>query len=529
MLKRLALAVAVLGMVSGMWALPAFTQQIPKDTLVVGVDTGIIVDLEPARAYEDITNLVIYQVYDNLVNFQDTFDVIRPDMAESWEASADGLTWTFHLRKGVKFHSGNEVTADAVVYSFTRALALNFAPIWILSQYVPTADDIKKIDKYTVTITTKVPLSEGLMGAILGVQGIGAVIDPAVVAAHKTADDPWANKWLQFHDAGSGPYELTQWSPNDRVVMTRFDDYWAGPAKTKNLIFLDIPERAQQRLALESGTIDIALNLLPEAISELKKEAGFAVYEIPAWSITYLAMNAGQKPFDNPLVRKAVKYAINYDAIVNGIMKGAAVVGQTFIPVGIPGHLDATPYHHDVAKAKELLAEAGYPNGFTTQIICQPTSPRRDIAIEIQQDLAQVGIKAEITQLISAQMYTLYRAQQQAMIVAGWGVDYGHGDSLVKPFAHCCSTGADAPVRQLAWRNMYSNCQLTALVDKTETVLDESKKLDMYKQIQQVILDDGPYAILFYPLNQYAASNSVKGFVPMNSISYIQFRGVYKE
>jgi len=525
MVKKLILC----GIFVAMFAAPLWGQGIPKDTLVVGIDTGIIVDLEPARAYEDVTNLAIEQLYDNLVDFEGTFEVIKPALAESWEASADGLTWTFHLRKGVKFHSGNEVTADAVVFSLTRALTLNFAPIWMLEQYVPSSDNVKKVDDYTVAITTNVPLSEGLMGAIMGVQGICAIVDPSVVEAHKTADDPWANKWLQFHDAGSGPYKLVEWSPNDRVVFERFDDYWDGPAKTKNLIFLDIPERAQQRLALESGTIDLAWNLLPEAVDELKNESGITVYETPAWSITYVAMNCGKKPFDNPLVRKAIKYAIDYNAIINGIMKGAAVVGQTFIPVGIPGHLDATPYHKDVQKAKDLLAQAGYPDGFETQILCQPTSPRRDIATQVQQDLAAVGIKAEVVQLVSAQMYTLYRAQKHYMIVAGWGVDYAHGDSLVKPFAHCCSTGSDAPVRQLAWRNMYSNCELTALVDETEKVLDEAKKLEMYKQIQQTILDDGPYAILYYPLNQYAARDNVKGFVPMNNNSYTEFWGVYKE
>jgi peptide/nickel transport system substrate-binding protein len=525
MLKRLLLWGALVGLL----AVPVLGQAIPKDTLVIGADTGIIVDLDPARAYEVFTNTVIEQLYDNLVDFEGTFEVIKPALAESWEASADGMTWTFHLRQGVKFHSGNEVNADAVVFSFTRALALNFAPIWMLDQYVPSADNVKKIDEYTVAITTKVALSEGLMGAIMGVQGICAIIDPSVVEAHKTAEDPWAYKWLQFHDAGSGPYGLVEWSPNDRVVLEGFDAYWDGAPKTKNVIVIDIPERAQQRLALENGTVDIAWDLLPEAMDELRDRDGFTLYESPGWSITYLCMNVGKEPFDNPLVRKAIKYAIDYDAIVNGIMKGAAIIGETFIPVGIPGHLEATPYHKDVEKAKQLLADAGYPDGFTTQIICQPTSPRKDIATQVQQDLAEVGIKADLVQLISAQMYELYRGQEHYLLVAGWGVDYGHGDSLVKPFAHCCSTGDDAPVRQLAWRNMYSNCDLTALVDKTETELDEAKKLEMYEQIQQVILDDGPFAIMFYPLNQIASLDTVKGFVMMNSTSYIELCGVYKE
>jgi len=521
--------VILCGVVFGLLALPALGQAIPKDTLVIGADLGIIVDLDPARVYETTTNLVIEQFYDNLVDFEGTFEVIKPALAERWEALEDGLTWRFYLRRGVKFHSGNEVNADAVVFSFTRALTLDFAPIWMLDQYVPTADNVKKVDDYTVDVTFSAMLSEGLMAAIMGVQGICAVIDPAVVEEHKTEDDPWAYKWLQFHDAGSGPYKLIEWLPNDRVILEGFDEYWDGAPKTKNLIFLGIPERAQQRLALENGTIDLAWDLLPEAIDEFRTIEGFTVVEVPSWGITYVAMNCGMEPFDDPLVRQAIKYAIDYHAIIEGIMKGAAVVGQTFIPTGIPGHLEAAPYHKDIEKAKDLLAQAGYPDGFSTQIMCQPTSPRRDIAVQVQQDLAEVGIEAEITQLISAQMYTLYRAQSHFIIVAGWGVDYAHGDSLAKPFAHCCSTGADAPVRQLAWRNMYSNCELTALVDASETELDEAKRLEMYEEIQQVILDDGPFAITHYPLNQYAVPNYLKGFVAMYSDSYTEFCGVYKE
>ncbi|MEE9541974.1 MAG: ABC transporter substrate-binding protein, partial [Candidatus Bipolaricaulota bacterium] len=199
MFKRMVVIAAFLALV----VMPVWGQAIPRDTLVIGADLGIIVDLDPSRVYETTTNLVIEQFYDNLVDFEGTFEVVKPALAERWEALEDGLTWRFYLRRGVKFHSGNEVNADAVVFSFTRALALDFAPIWMLDQYVPTADNVKKVDDYTVDVTFSVPLSEGLMAAIMGVQGICAVIDPAVVEEHKTEDDPWAYKWLQFHDAGS--------------------------------------------------------------------------------------------------------------------------------------------------------------------------------------------------------------------------------------------------------------------------------------------------------------------------------------
>ena len=216
----------------------------PKDTLVIGARTDIIVDLDPARTYEVFTNLVIEQYYDALVNItvENGEVVARPGLAEAWEVSDDGMTWTFHLRRGAKFHSGNEVTADAVVYSFHRSLALNFAPIWILSQYVPEPEMVQKVDDYTVTITTTEPVAELIIASVVGFQGICSIVDPEVVEAHATADDPWANQWLKENDAGSGPFILREWSPNERIVLERFDDYWRGPAMVKRIVIQDIPE-----------------------------------------------------------------------------------------------------------------------------------------------------------------------------------------------------------------------------------------------------------------------------------------------
>jgi len=525
MMKKLVLVEILLGM----FLAPAWAQGIPKDTLVVGIDIAQFVDFEPARVTGFTPLLAMEQLYNRLVNFRGRAFEPTPSLAKSWEVSADGLTWTFHLRRGVKFHSGNEVNADAVVFSLTRSLSLDFPPVWALKQYVPEPGNIKKIDDYTVAITTVIPLSEYLMESIMGILGVCAVVDPSVIEAHKTADDPWAHNWLKFHDAGSGPYKLVEWVPNDRIVFERFDDYWEGPAKTKKLIFLNIEERAQQALALKNGVIDLAWDLLPSAINEFKKLPGFKVCSIPAWKVFYVGMNVSKKPLGNPLVRKAIKYAIDYDAIVNGILEGAAVAGQTVVPVGMPGHVDATPYHKDIQKAKALLAQAGYPNGFETEIACEPFSPRREIATQIQQDLSAVGIKVKIVQLSSAQLFSLYRGQKLTMIPCEWGAGYPDPEAFVVPFAHCCSTGPDAPVRQLAWRNMYSNCELTALVDKARSTVDEEKRLEMYKQIQLELLEDGPYAVLYYPVYQYAMRENVKGFVPMHVAYYVEFWSVYKE
>ncbi|MBC7093494.1 hypothetical protein H5T53_05780 [Candidatus Bipolaricaulota bacterium] len=207
-MRRIA-AVCVLGLIVGGlagWAVP------PRDMLIVGARTDIIVDLDPARTYEVFTNLIIEQYYDALVNIviAEGEVVARPGLAVSWEVSSDGLTWTFHLRRGAKFHSGREVTADDVVYSFHRSLSLNFAPIWILSQYVPSKDMIAKVDDYTVAITTKEPVAELIIASVIGFQGICSILDRELVQAHATEADPWANEWLKTNDAGSGPFILVE-------------------------------------------------------------------------------------------------------------------------------------------------------------------------------------------------------------------------------------------------------------------------------------------------------------------------------
>ncbi len=508
----------------GVFAVP------PKDTLIIGARTDIIVDLDPARTYEVFTNLIIEQYYDALVNIVMEGEEVaaKPGLAQSWEVSEDGLTWTFYLRRGAKFHSGREVTAVDVIYSFTRSLSLNFAPIWILSQYVPKPEMIQMIDDYTVSITTNRPVAALTIGSVVGFQGICSIVDSELVKAHATAADPWANEWLKTNDAGSGPFILVEWSPNERIVLDRFDDYWAGPAGVKKIIFIDIPEPAAQKLALDRGDIDIAWDLLPEQVDLYRGAAGFTVVEGPAWSIEYLAMNAGKPPFDNPLVREAIRWAIDYDAIIYGIQKGAAIPGQTIIPKGMFGHLDEAPFHKDVEKAKALLAEAGYPEGFEVEMLSS-THPRRvAIATQVQADLAQIGIKVNITQMVSAQFFELYRAQKHAFLVAGWGVDYADPDALAKPFAHCCTTGPEAPVRQLAWRNMYADCETTALVEAAAKEQDSEQRRAMYEEIQRRILHNGPYVILYYPLSQVVTRDVVKGLVLNPMLSFTEFWPVVK-
>ncbi len=505
--------------------------QVPKNMLIIGMSHEPIIDFAPARVYEFEGGFVLEQTYDQLVNFvggKDAFERIKPGLAESWEVSKDGLTWTFHIRKNAKFHSGNPVNADAVVFSLRRALKRHEPPIWITEQFVPKPEMIQKIDEYTVTITTNQPLGDMLIASVFGYQGIASILDPAVVKKHATADDPYAVEWLKQHDAGSGPYILKEWAKRDRIVLEAFPDYWRGKPPLKQIIIKDLPEPTAQKLALIKGDIDIAWNLLPEMINALRGEAGISLIETPTFYYHYGAMNLGYKPFSNMKVRQAVRYAIDYDAITKGIMAGAALKCHTIMPVGMFSHLDLL-YHKDIDKAKQLMKEAGYEDGFKVELLTRTDLPYTDIAAQVKEDLKKINIDVKVSAMVYAELLKLYRAQKTQMVLVRWGVDYADPSGQAAPFGHCKTSGPEAKVRQIAWRNMYCPSGVSDWVEQAAGEKDTEKRENLYKAIQAIVLEEGPYIMLHNPLRQVAMKGIVKGLEIPPMWYYTELFSVSKE
>jgi len=503
--------------------------QIPKDTLVIGMSHEPIIDFAPARVYEFEGGFVLEQVYDQLVNFVGgvhAFEKIEPGLAESWKVSPDGLTWTFHIRRNAQFHSGNPVNADAVVFSLRRALARHEPPIWITEQFVDKPEMIQKVGDYAVAITTNQPLGEMLVAAVFGYQGIGSILDPAVVEEHATADDPHAVNWLAEHDAGSGPFILKDWQKRDRIVLEAFPGYWGGAPAIKTVILKDLPEPTAQKLALEKGDIDIAWNLLPEMITDLKGKSGIAILETPTFSFHYAAMNVGYEPFSDVRVRQAVRWAIDYDAITEGIMAGAALKCHVIMPVGMFSHYDLT-YHQDVKKAKQLMKEAGYEAGFEVEVLTRTDPPYPDISAQVKEDLKKINIDAKVTAMVYSELLKIYRAQQHQMVLIRWGVDYADPSAQAAPFAHCRTTGPEAEVRQIAWRNMYVS-GVTDWVEQAAGEKDARKREVMYKAIQGVVLEEGPYVIFHNPIIQVATRDVVQGLQVPPMWYYTELRSISK-
>ncbi len=500
------------------WAGPA-PSRVPSNVLVIGQIISDSVSLDPAQAFEFTSVWADAQIYDTLVDFSRDFTRAVPKLAESWTVSPDGKTYTFKLRSGVKFHSGNTVDAKAVEFSTRRVFALKLTPAFIVTDFINSPGDVAAIASDRVRVTFKQSMPEVLMASVLA-NPVTSVVDPAVVQRNAATDDPMANKWLSDHDAGSGPFKLIGWSRNLKIELQAFDEYWRGRPRMGRIFIQEMPEATAQMLALQRGDIDVAMRLLPGQIKELAGQAGFVVKSTPTFTLRYLGMNVGYAPFANKSVRNAVKWAIDYDAIKR-IWEDAIEVGQTIVPARMFGYLPETPYRKNVDRARTLMREGGFERGFKAELLVgiEPVLP--DVAAKIKEDLAAIGIDVEVRQLRSAELTGIYRAQRHQMVIARWGADYPDPDNLAKAFA-------DFDVKQLAWRNQWDYA-VKRMVQQAVAELDRAKREALYKEIQRIVLDEGPFVVFAYPLRQFAMRTNVKGLDPSPLYETFELFGAFKE
>ncbi len=502
---------------------PTVGAPVDVNTLVVGMNTGILITLDPAVVYEVEGAVIVDQLYDKLVEMElrdGKIDIV-PKVAESWKVAEDGVTWTFAIRKGMTFPSGRSVDAHAVVFSLKRAVQLNKTPVWLLNQLgftKETADKtIRALDDYTVQLVLSERFAPSLVLSILAFP-ITGVVDPSVVEQH-LREGELGSDWLKDHSAGSGPYVLTRWERNEVVDMVANVKYWRGISAVKRILIRDIPEPSAQRIAVERGDIDVAWNLSPQMRQEIRtqKTPGLVIVGVPGHGLEYVGMNTKYEPLAKEQVREAVRWAIDYDAIHRDILQGEALKLQAFIPKGYLGYNPATPFKQNLDRARALLREGGYPNGFDVELVTSSGhATRGDIAQIIQSNLAQVGIRVKITLMVSGPMYQKYREQGLQMILAGWGVDYPDPDALAKPFA-------DGTIKQLAWRNAWQDKRATELTRQAMLERDPRKRVALYEELTNLVMHKGPFAILYQPTNNWAIRTWVKGFEDAAAIGTMHF------
>ncbi len=504
----------------------------PDDTFVMAKDISDIITMDPAEVFELTTGEIIANIYDRIMMFEpENLQELVGGVAESWEVSADGKTITFKIRPGLKFHSGNPVTAEDVAWSLQRVVKLNKTPAFIITQFGWTPDNVdglvKAIDDSHVSITITEDFSPGLVLNAMSA-GIASVVDKKLVMSHEK-DGDLGYDWLKSNSAGSGAFSLKTWKANEIVTLEANPDYRHGEPGMQRVILRHVAEPSSQRLLLEKGDIDMARNLTPDQIKGVQSNSDIRIDGYPKGTIVYMAANGSHPILGKGEVVLAMRYLIDYEAMANSFLAGQFVVHQAFWPGGLWAALENKPYRQEVSKAKALLRQAGHKDGFDVTIHTLTASPFPEIAQSVQADLAKGGIRANIVTLEGKTLWPKYRAREHDIILARWSPDYVDPHSNADAFAHNPDNRPEAKLTGvLAWRNAWADPDSNALAVKARNELDLGQRKKQYLQLQEMLQQRGPYVIMFQQNEQVARRKNLRGFVSGSNFDLVFYRNVIK-
>jgi peptide/nickel transport system substrate-binding protein len=494
-------------------------------TLVIDRDTSDLISLDPAVLYEFSAVFATHNVYETLVKFEGTdLTTPKPGLATSWDIKDSGSNWdlTFKLKSGVKFASGNPLTADDVVYSVQRAIKLNKSPAFLYTDIAGLkSESIKASDPTTVVVTMPKTSSTQTFLIILTFT-IGGVVDSKELKTKETAGD-FGSAYLLDHSAGSGPFSVDHWTKNTEVLLKANPNYGGTKPSLSAVLFKHVPEPTNQQFALEKGDIDIANDLGSEQIAALQGKAGVTTTSADSLLLVYVGMNAMFKPLDNVKVREALRTAVDYDGIVKNLLKGNGKKVQGIVPKGLAGYNEATPFQADVARAKSLLQEAGQANITLEFLVPTGSAPGgvawSDLAAKLKSDWAAIGVTVNIKQTTTAELLATYRAQKGQLVMINWGPDYPDPGANVNPFT-------DYKAKSIAFRNGWDD-PIATKAHEAELISDPAKRVAAYKEITDYVLHNGPYVVLYQPAELFGLRSNVKGF-NWSSIGWAELASVTK-
>ncbi len=465
----------------------------PADQIVIGNNLNTIISLDPGAVTGPESREVLTNVYDFLVEV-DPVDplIIKPGVAESWTIAEDGSTITFKLRNDIKFHSGNPLTAKDFVWGLQRALAMNLNQATAWKSYGFTLDNlaiaVTTPDDYTLVLNLPVPTDPKLIVYLVASNTVAAFVDSVEAMKHEV-DGDYAAAWLTSNSAGSGPFTLSRWDANDVVILDRFDGYWRTPATLRRVIFRNMPESQAQRFAIEKGDIDVAVGMSVPDITALQSNSEITIQSSNGSNYYYLAVNMQDERYSSRLVRLALRHLIDYENINKIIMPFYGVYHQRPIRIGEVGSLPDPGYKLNVTYAKQLLSEAGYPDGFETTMLVLSNTPWIGVGTSIQATLALAGIKANIVQGGSDQVYGPMSARNFEMVVGRGGG--GGGDGAPDPFGSLRSSvynpdnSDEAKLTSYAgWRTSFYDEAINELIEAAVLERDANKQREMYEAVQ---------------------------------------------
>ena len=500
-----------------------FAQKAVKGGTLIWGRGGDSVTLDLAQATDGESIKGGIQVLENLVIFAKDSMNVEPQLATSWEVSKDGLVWTFKLRKGVKFHDGTPFNANAVKVSFERVIDKNH-PFYKYGTWrypalgLGPVKEVKVIDDYTVALRTEKPYAPLVANLALW---LCPILSPAAIEKYK--EDIGRNP------VGTGPYKFVKWVKDDQILLERNDDYWGEKSHLDRIILKSIPEVSARFMALQSGAIDIADDLDPDSIEMAKKNPNFAVIERPSVNIGYLALNTKRPIVNNKLVRQAISHAIDKQTIIKTIFRGLAIPATNPFPPSMWGYnYKIKDYEYSVQKAKDLLAKAGYPNGFNIELWAMPVSrgympePVKTAEL-IQGYLAAVGINAKIVRHEWGVYLDKTAKGEHDLCMLGWLGGNADPDNFL--YGLLSADVTKPPAANIAF---WENAEFTKLVKDAQSMFDKAKRASNYLRAQEIFHEEAPWVPLVHSTIVRIYNKKLHD-VPLRPNGLNSFQMVWKE
>jgi ABC-type transport system substrate-binding protein len=478
--------------------------------VLVFARSGDSVGLDPARETDGESFYGSTQIFDTLVEFTPGTTAVQPALAEKWEVSDDGLEFTFYLRKGVKFHDGTDFNADAVKFSFDRQFVeshpyFEMGPwkYWGYMDMSSIVDSIEVVDDYTVKFYLQKVEAPFLANLAMD---FAAIVSPAAVEKFG-AEFP-------SNPVGTGPFTFASWKKDDSIVLNGNKDYWGEGPYLDRLIIRVIPDATARYLALKNGEVDVIDFPSADDLELMAEDANIELIQQPGLNVGYIAMNCEKEPFDNKLVRQAMNYAVDRQAIIDAVYGSAGQVAKNPIPPTMWSYNDdIVPYPYDPEKAKALLTEAGYPDGFTTDLwampVARPYNPNaRRIAEIVQADFAEIGVESEIVSYDWGTYLDRTDTGEHSMAMLGWTGDNGDPDNFL--FVLLSIPAAQVPAGNIAfWKNEAFNDRI---VQAKET-FDQVERTRLYEEAQEIFNEEAPWITIAHSVVTVPVRNKVKNFV----------------
>lgn len=483
---------------------------VEADRYIVFGKSKDAVTLDPADTTDGESSAVVLNIFEPLLRFQREKTLVEPCLATSWKVSDDKLTWTFKLRPGVRFHDGTPLDAAAVKFNYDRQRdeksPYRFkAKMEYWHLFFSAVESIEAPDPMTVVFRLNKPDATFLTNLALFNMGIAS---PSAIK--KFGENIFKNP------VGTGPYIFKKWIRNEKIMLRRNPDYWGPAPQIDLLIYKPIPDNAVRLLELENRSIDVLDGINPDDVPRIRKNPALKLITQPGLNVGYLALNNSKKPFDNVKVRQAINHAINKAALVKAFFAGGTLgtVAVNPMPPTVWGYNHRIrDYDYNPEKARQLLKQAGYPQGFSCKLwtmpIARPYMPQpQRIAEAIQADLKSVGIETQIVSFEWGTYLDKLSNSEHDMALAGWIGDNGDPDNFLYTLLDKENTQKGSAANYA----FYRGDSVHQLLVKARTVYEQAERARLYEQAQVLIKQDAPWVPLFHSTQMMATLAGVEGF-----------------